>query len=388
MNQADLRLLSSRPERPGASVLSVYLDVDQSRQANLNRGFEKQLKEMMGSLRETIHGLSELERFRNSAHHIEDFVSSYKIGARSLVMFFDESDGFFWHEDLQVSVENQARWNRELFLQPLAAAMDESETYAIVMVGQESLRLFVVSLGEIEELVEETFRSREVRRHIRTVGTNHVGSAGQVQRKANGRIRWNLRHIAEDVDWLLQSKQIGRLMLAGTPEVMAELRTLLPKRLASRVIGSVDISTDALPEKVLSATQRAAEKYERGTELELVDEVVREAAKTQKAVTGLGRTLKAVNQARVWRLIYSDEFRTAGFECQKCAALFSVERESCHYCGASVRAVTDVVEHAIEHALRKGAKIEVVKGAASESLINAGGIGAFLRAGTEVSMCG
>jgi peptide subunit release factor 1 (eRF1) len=44
------------------------------------------------------------------------------------------------------------------------------------------------------------------------------------------------------------------------------------------------------------------------------------------------------------------------------------------------------VEHAIEHALRKGAKIEVVKGAASESLISAGGIGAFLRARTTVSM--
>jgi hypothetical protein len=362
MNQTDLRLLSSRRGRPGNSVLSVYLDVDQLRQANLNRGFEKQLKNMMGSLQQTIHGSSELERFRNAAHHIEDFVSSYKIGARSLVMFFDESDGFFWHEELQVSVENQARWNRELFLQPLAAAIDESETYAIVLAGQASLRLFVVSLGEIEELVEETFRS--------------------FQRKAGERIRWNLRHIAEDVDWLLQSKQIGRLMLAGTPEVMAELRKLLPKRLASRVIGSVDISTDASPEQVLASTQRAAEKYERDTELELVDEVVTEAAKTQKAVTGLGRTLKAVNQARVWRLIYSDEFRTSGFECSKCAALFSVERESCHYCGTSVRPVTDVVEHAIEHALRKGAKIEVVKGAASESLIHAGGIGAFLMART------
>jgi len=52
------------------------------------------------------------------------------------------------------------------------------------------------------------------------------------------------------------------------------------------------------------------------------------------------------------------------------------------YCGATLRPVTDVVEHAIEHPLRKGAMIQVVTGKASEALINAGGIGALLRAWT------
>lgn len=381
MNRNDLRMLSSRPERPRNSVLSVYLETDQSRHANLNRGFEKQLKNMMAALPQTIYDSSELERFQSATRHVEDFVSSYEIGARGIVMFFDQSDGFFWHDELQVPAKNQARWNRELFLQPLAAAMDESEPYAVALIGQASLRLFVVSLGEIEELIEETFPSRQVR-HIRTVGTDHLGSASQVQRKADERIRWNLRHIQVDVDWLIQSKQLNRLLLAGTPRITEEFRKRLPKRLASRVIGSVDISTDATLERVLAAVQPVAQKHERDSELRLVDQVVTEAAKNRKAVTGLSNTLTAVNQGRVWQLVYSEEFRSPGFECSKCAALFSLERKSCLYCGAVLRPVADIVEHAIEHALRKGARIEVVKGEASESLINAGGIGAFLRART------
>ncbi len=381
MNRNDLRVLSSRPERPADSVLSVYLETDQSRHANLNRGFEKQLKDMMASLRKTIYDSSELERFRSATRHVEDFVSSYQIGARGIVMFFDQSDGFFWHCELQAPIQNQARWNRELFLQPLAAAMDESEPYAVALFGQASVRLFVVSLGEIEELIQETFPSRQVR-HIRTVGTEHLGSASQAQRKADERIRWNLRHIEGDVDWLIQSKQLNQLLLAGTTQITAEFRKLLPKRLASRVIGSVDISTDASLETVLAAAQPVAQKHERDTELRLVDEVVTEAARKRRTVTGLSSTLEAVNQGRVWQLVYSEEFRSPGFECSKCTALFSLERKSCLYCGAVVRRVADVVEHAIEHALRKGARIEVVKGEASESLINAGGIGAFLRART------
>jgi peptide subunit release factor 1 (eRF1) len=144
----------------------------------------------------------------------------------------------------------------------------------------------------------------------------------------------------------------------------------------------VDISTDASVERLLAAAQPIVEKYERESERRLVDEVVTDAAKGRKAVTGLSRTLKAVNEGRVWRLLYSEELHSPGFECPKCAALFSMERESCLYCGSAVRSVPDVVERAIQHALRKGATIEVVRSEASESLINAGGIGAFLRTRT------
>src|SRR5207248_1901504 len=103
------------------------------------------------------------------AKHIEDFVKSYQIGARSLVMFFDEPDAALWHQELQVALENRARWNREPLLQPLAAILDEAESYAIALIGQASFRLFVVSPDRTEELVEETFSHRAVR-HIGAVG--------------------------------------------------------------------------------------------------------------------------------------------------------------------------------------------------------------------------
>src|SRR6185369_9026641 len=43
----DIQMLASRPERSEDTVLTLYLDVDQSNQANLNRGFERQFKDLL-----------------------------------------------------------------------------------------------------------------------------------------------------------------------------------------------------------------------------------------------------------------------------------------------------------------------------------------------------
>jgi peptide chain release factor subunit 1 len=381
MNPGELHELFSRPERPHHSVLSVYLDVDQSRAANLNRGFETRLKDTLASIQSTIHEPAVRERFARSAHVIKDFVSTYQPGGRVLALFCDDSDGFFRNMELDAMIPGQAWWDRELFLQPLANALKEFEHYGIVLVDRNNLRLFTVFLGHIEEHVREDFGSQRVR-HIKTVGFNYVESASRLQRKADERIKLNLRHVIKMVDWLIASKKPNRLILAGTPEVTAELQRLLPKRLALEVMGTVDIGMDAPASSVLAAARPIAEEYERSAELQKVSEVVTAAAKNEKAVVGLGHTLKAVNSDRVWELVYSNDFHAPGFECSKCAALFSVNRASCQYCGGTLQRVDNIVERVLEHALRSGAKVDVVTGDASASLDTSGGIGAFLKTRT------
>ena len=351
MTQSDLQPLLSHPERPFRSVLSVYLNVDQSRLSNQNRGFEQHLKDMISSIRGTIHDTAEMERFTAAARYIADFVSAYEPKARGLLMFFDGLDGFSWRQEVGVPIHSQARWDHELFLQPLANILDQFERYGVVLVDHDRLRLFTVFLNEIEEVSPEEFGP-----------STHS------------------RRVIKELDCLVQNKKVHHLMLAGAPEITSELRTRLPKRLTSLVIGTIEIATDATARDVLSATQPIAGECERSIEAQTVKEVLRGVARNEKTVAGLGRTLKAVNVDRVWELIYSEGFSSPGFECVKCAALFSVKKTSCPYCGGSVQPVDDVVERAVDHALRKGAKIEVVTGEARGRLNTVGGIGAFLKA--------
>jgi hypothetical protein len=55
---------------------------------------------------------------------------------------------------------------------------------------------------------------------------------GTIQRKADNQIRTNLRRWIKEVDELAKARKVHRLILAGTPEITREFRTLLPARLA------------------------------------------------------------------------------------------------------------------------------------------------------------
>jgi len=381
MNRYDPSLLFSRAHSAQRSVLSVYLNVDQSQPGFLHRGFESEIKKMAAGVRRGLSDAADRQRFSIAMHRIQDFIAAYKPAGRATVLFYDTIDKFFWQQELGFPVTNQIRWDHELFIQPLAAAMDQLESYGVALLDRSKLRFLVVSLGETEEIARQD-RSGKRLRHIKTSGFDNPGSSSHIQRKADNQIRSNLRRWIKEVDELAKARGVHRLILAGTPEITREFRTLLPLRLASSVIGEVDLSMSATAKQVVTAANAITEKYESEMELEKVNKIITSAAKKGKVVIGLGRTLKAINSDRVWELIYSVGFLSPGYECPKCSALFSTRATRCPYCGSRIVAVKDVVERAVGHALRKKAKIEVVTADASAALKSAGSIGAFLKTRT------
>ena len=381
MKPETVSALFPRRERHQNSVLSVYLNVDQSQQINLNRGFETQLKEMASRLRASLTDDVQRETFEIALQSMENFISTYSPAGRGLVLFFDSADRFFHHEELQFPVTNKIRWNHELFLQPLASALDQLEDYGVVLADRTKVRVFLVQLGKIEELVNKEISGKRVR-HVKSTGNSHAESSSRMQRRADNQVRSNLQHVVLEVDQFVKTSKVHRLVLAGTPEIAAELRQLLPARLALSVIGDTPLAMDASLEHVLSAVNPIAERFERDSEIQKVEAVVTAARKKGEAVIGLGHTLQAVNSGRVWELLYSCDFLSPGFECAECSALFSAETPACPHCGSKLEPVRNVVERAVEHAFRKRAKIEVVTGEASAALDTAGGIGAFLKTRT------
>jgi peptide subunit release factor 1 (eRF1) len=382
MKNTQWQPLISHPRRPNRCALSVYLNVDQAQADNLNVGVINHFRDMMASVRRAIRDSNELDRFEEAERHLADFLSAYAPHGRTLVMLFDQSDGFFWNEELDISMQNAARWDREFSLKPLAAATDDFERYGVVLVDRANARLFTVFLNQIRETAHERFNPATVR-HLKAVSPDKRGTSGVVQRKADEQVRRNLRQIVGDVDALVKSERIDRLVLAGSPETTGQLRDLLPKRLAVRVIATLDLKSDASYSEVLAATAEVTRRYERDTEKHAVSELTTCAAKARNGVVGLGHTLTELNKSRVWQLIYSEDFHSPGFECEQCGALFSIEIPSCTYCRSNLTRVPDVVEKGVERALRNGARIEVVRSEAATALDDAGGIGAFLKTRTK-----
>jgi peptide subunit release factor 1 (eRF1) len=274
-------------------------------------------------------------------------------------------------------VRNGVWWRDTPYLRPLIEILDEHERYGVVLTDREHARLFTVVLGEIEEHLE-AFAERDVT-HIKTSGTDHIRSQMHIQRKADEHARAHLKHVAEFTSRLSNLHAFDRLILAGTIEVTTELYGLLPKFLRTRLAGKLSLPVTTNEAEVLEASLKIEEEIERKREVELVEELITASKKQQQAVRGLDETLLALQEWRVWQLIYADDFETRGGQCTNCGALLAKDTEGCRYCGKPVRVVEDLIELAAARVIEMQGKVEQVRGAAARRLKEAGSVGALLR---------
>jgi len=87
ISQRDLEGLIRRESTPGSKVLSVYLNVDQSRAGNLNRKFSTTLEDRLSSIEQQLGNENERQELDLNAKRVLSFVSDYKPQARALVFF-------------------------------------------------------------------------------------------------------------------------------------------------------------------------------------------------------------------------------------------------------------------------------------------------------------
>lgn len=377
ISQSEIEMLTHRDATPGSPVLSVYLNVDQSQAGNVNRGFDIALRNMLRSFEQQLKDKRRQGEFAADAEQALDYVANHKPGAPGLAIFCDESEGFLWSRELKAAICNEVHWNEAPYVRPLLELLDEFERYGVILLDRAHARLFTVFMGEIEEH-GELLAPANVRR-IKTTGTDHLWSQMHFQRRANEHERWYLREVAETVDRLAGTYAFDRLVLAGAAEVTGELQQLLPKRLQSRVVASVNLPTNALEAQVVEAALKIEQEVERTHEMKVVDELIAAAARNQRAVVGLSPTLSQLQEGRISRLVYGERWTAQGWRCGNCAALFAEPASSCVYCGSTIQPIPDLAENLVAQVAGSGGKLKQVHGEAAARLRAAGGIGANLR---------
>jgi len=375
ITKADLSAVHEYEKTPGR-VLSIYLDVDQSKQVNLNRGFEAALETRLRDIERRLEEESERREFSAASSFARDFVGKYQPGARSLVVFA-KANGSLWAREMNPGITPEIRWEQKAHLQPVLEALDEFEPYVVVVADKSGARIFTVTLRQIEEHAQ-LCASGEVT-HTKTTGLDHLYSQSHFQRKADEHVHSYVRRLVHDLERVVRSKPVHRLMLAGSNEIMGEIHRSLPKPLRHKFVGSVVLPADAPDVEVLEATTSIGQRVEREAENSKVEILITSAAKQVRATTGLKPTIDALNQGRAHEFVYAEGFSARGARCDACDAIFPARFLNCEYCDKALQALDDVIQSAIEKALATGARIEQIRGAAAQRLLGAGGVGAFLR---------
>jgi peptide chain release factor subunit 1 len=372
ISPGDVARLRERAPTPDSPVLSVYLDVDQSRAVNLNRQFVTALRARLRALEQPMLGV-ERETLRADVARVLRFLDEYQPGAKTLVAFADASADFFWWAELHAAVPPDVRWEPTPNVGPLLEAFSAHPRYAVVLADKAQARLLTVALGEIEE-EREALAAAEVR-HKNASGTDHWRSQMHFQRQDDIHVHWHLRRVCEVLQDLARTRAVDHVVLAGPAEMTAELARLLPRPLADRVAGTlrlpIDASRDRLLQEMTALGARLAQEREAARLAQLLD----------RGAVGLDATLSALQERRVRMLFRAEGFEARGGECERCQALFPSDGGGtrCAYCGERLRSVDDLVRRAMARAAGSGAAVQTVHGDAASRLLDAGGIGAILR---------
>jgi peptide chain release factor subunit 1 len=148
------------------------------------------------------------------------------------------------------------------------------------------------------------------------------------------------------------------IVLGATGADAGAVEPFLHNYLADRLMGSVKLTPrQATAPLVHEATLAVRAAWERETEQHLVEEVI-EAQGNGWAVNGMRDTLRALARGQVRSLLVNADMAVPGFRCSETGRLALTERD-CRGEGDPIP-VLDVVDDAIEEALRQHVDVNVV----------------------------
>ncbi len=354
-------------------TLTIYLDIDQNKPPNRKRGYVVQAEALLKEL-SARHGRS--QRLDTAVARALKLVKALRPqGLAALVVVHPETGLEDIHQ-LKLPFAASAHWRRGAFLRPIVEAMDEHERYAVVLTDNKRARLFTAYMGELiehEDLLSDTGQ------RTRSLGADQMRAQKRHDRHHDEEVAFHAKKVIDALHDLSLRAPFDRLILAGPPKAAGQVVRLLPKRLRGKLVESVPMPVAASQKEVLNTILAVQRRMERQQEAVLVEGVLAELHDGGKAVAEVPGVLDAVNQGRVWKLIYSKGLKVEAGECGECGAYSQQTVGPCVSCGGEVQAVSQCVDRISQSVLEMGGQVEVVDGPAADKLRGVASIAALLR---------
>jgi peptide subunit release factor 1 (eRF1) len=276
---------------------------------------------------------------------------------QGLAIFACEAIGLFEALPLPVVHRSRLAVDATPLVRELASVEDEFGRLLTVVLDRMGARFFEVTAYDTLELSGLRADSTRGKRF-------HSDKSGTMwgEHTFNNRIRTEKqRHyeaIARELFVIDRRQPAHGIVLAGTGTEAGAVEPFLHNYLVERVIGTARLNPkDATPAAVHAATLAVREAWEREEERAQVREML-EGLGSRWSVNGLDATLRALSRGQVRTLLVHADASEPGFRCGDSGRLARTERE-CRDEGGPVP-VLDVVDDAIEEALRQHVDVNVV----------------------------
>ncbi len=363
-------LIDLQADRP--VVLSCYLDT-----GGRNRPRHSDLVQAAEQVARTTRG--EIERLalsRDERSEVEADLAAFsravgelvdRGGTRALVTFSCRSLGLAERLRLPMSLGDRGVIGRRPFLLPLEAALADDGPVGLVLTGRERTRLALYQLTELEELPG-------VFDEVPAQTSGGGRAQARLARHADQVAHQHSKRAAEAAFQSFRRVDGLELVLAGQEPAVRDLAACLRPELADRVVAELRLPLSATTMELTQALAEVASRRAAERRAELVRRV-REEAGSPAVAAGLGPVLDGLRGRRLATVVATTTMATPGASCPSCG-LLALALE-CPACGTATVALDDVVEPALEEALRQGATVLRVPADAGLEVV--GGVGAVLR---------
>jgi peptide chain release factor subunit 1 len=255
----------------------------------------------------------------------------------------------------------------------LAALDNEFGRVICAAYDRTSARFFEVTAGGVRELPSlsagDTSRTSRFHGPAKARARRGRGDRGGVNPSAPGEHNFNQRireekqrhyaNVAQRLFELTRATPVRGVVLAGTGADVAAVATHLHPYVADALLGTARLNPKAATETdVLESVLELREGVERDWERRHRREL-EEGIGTGWALNGVTATLEALARGQVRTLLVDSVAERPGYRCAGSGRL-AVSPEGCGGDGAA-EPVPDVLDEAIEEALRQGAHVEVVE---------------------------
>lgn len=293
---------------------------------------------------------------------------------QGLAIFACEGIELFEALPLPVVYRSRLSVDSTPLVRELASVEDEFGRLLTVVLDRTGARFFEVTAYDTRELPGLRADSTRGKRF------HHDQSGpGWGEHTYNNRIREEKqRHyeaIARELFAIDRRHPAHGIVIAGTGTDAGAVEPFLHNYLVERVIGTAKLNPkEATPALVHAATLAVREAWERDAERALVREMG-EGLGSGWGINGIDPTLRALARGQVRSLLVHADASEPGFRCGDSGRLARTERE-CRAEGEPVP-VLDIVDDAIEEALRQGVDLNVVYEPEAREAVD--GLAALLR---------
>ena len=354
--------------RASAAVISLYLDVDGSRFVR-TQDYQQQFEQLLRTALERPDVKDDAQIIGVLRKMQEVVKAGFDRSHIRGVAFFGSTDNELWEVvELSASVHNQLVVNTTPHVRQLERAVEDPDRFAVLLVDKQRARLFVFAMGM---LVERSEVFDELPRGDDEKGDRDRGESSHT----DAVVHHHIRHAATVAFDVYQQQKFDHLIVGGPQELLGELERELHSYLRDRVAAHVDISTQASDSEILDAALQVERRIELERQQVLVSRLRDAVGASSGGVAGLERTLQALFERRVETLLISDSYEAPGWRCNSCGSL-ALMGPNCKLCSSKMHQYDDIVEQAMEDALKQSCRVLVCENA---DLDVAGRIGALLR---------